>query len=144
MFQKSTVTRTLFHKVCLKWFPWRCVVSYLLWSSFWSPVGVTGSSVEPQRPLSVQRAQGPELQRHGVRAGARRILVLQSIVVVVFHRFTLRVVWEGPEAVQMDLITEASGHCVHEEPSGRTLDVDMVGEPVPVHRNIKYAFSCMR
>lgn len=40
------------------------------------PRYITGPSVEPQRPLSVQRAQGPELQRHGVRAGAGSVLVL--------------------------------------------------------------------
>ncbi len=83
--------------------------------------------MEPERPLSVQCAQGPELQRHGVRTGAGRVLVLQSVVVVVFYWFTPRVEWEGPEAVKMDLLTEASGHRVHEEPGGRTLDVDVVG-----------------
>lgn len=83
--------------------------------------------MEPERPLSVQCAQGPELQRHGVGTRAGSVLVLQSIVVVVFDWFALRVEWEGPEAVKMDLFTEASGHRVHEEPSGRTLDVDIVG-----------------
>lgn len=46
---------------------------------------------------------------------------------MVLDGFSLRVEWEGPEAVKMDLFTEASGHCVHEEPSGRTLDVHIVG-----------------
>lgn len=39
-------------------------------------LSVTGPRVEPKRPLSVQSAQGPELQRHGVRTGAGRVLVL--------------------------------------------------------------------
>lgn len=92
-----------------------------------SPPSATGASVEPQRPLSVQRAQRPELQGHGVRTGAGRVLVLQSVVVVVLDRSSLRVVPEGPEAVEMDFFAEAGGHRVHEEPGGRTFYVDIVG-----------------
>lgn len=83
--------------------------------------------MEPECPLSVQCTQGPELQRHGVRTGAGCVLVFQSIIVVVLDRFTLRVEWEGPESIKMDLLTEASGHRVHEEAGGGSLDVDVVG-----------------
>lgn len=83
--------------------------------------------MEPERPLSVQCAQGPELQRHGVRTRAGRVLVLQSVVVVVLDWFAMQVEWEGPESIKMDLLTEAGGHRVHEETGGRTLDVDVVG-----------------
>ena len=83
--------------------------------------------MEPERPLSVQCVQGPELQRHGVWTGPGCVLVLQSVVVVVFDRLALRVERKRPEAVEMDLVTEASGHRVHEEAGGRTLDVDVVG-----------------
>lgn len=98
----------------------------------WCPLGIAGPGVEPERPLSVQRAQGPELQRHGVRTGAGRVLVLQSVVVVVLDWFAVRVEREGPEAVQVDLLAEAGGHRVHEEAGGRALDVDIVGQPIPV------------
>lgn len=90
--------------------------------------------MEPERPLSVQRVQGPELQRHRVGTRTGGVLVLQSIVVVVFDRFAMWVEWERPKAVEMDLLTEASGHRVHEEASGRTLDVNIVGQPVPRQR----------
>ena len=44
----------------------------------------------------------------------------------------------------MDLLTEAGGHCVHEEASGRALDVDIVGKPVSVDRDMQYAVSCIQ
>lgn len=46
---------------------------------------------------------------------------------MVHHRSSLRVVPEGPEAVEMDFFAEAGGHRVHEEPGGRTFYVDIVG-----------------
>lgn len=46
--------------------------------------------------------------------------------------------WEGPEAVQMDLLAEAGGHCVHEQTRGRAFDVDVVGQPIPGNRHIVY------
>lgn len=98
--------------------------------------------MELQRPLSVQCAQGPELQRHGVRTRAGGVLVLKSIVVVVFDRFSLRVERKGPEAVKMDFLTEASCHRVHEEPGGRTLDVHIVGQPIPVDKDMQSVISC--
>lgn len=79
----------------------------------------------------MQRAQGPELQRHGVRTRAGGVLIFEGVVVVVFNRFALRVVRKGPKAVKVDLLAEASGHCVHEEAGGRTFDVDVVRQPVP-------------
>lgn len=60
---------------------------------------------------------------------------------MVFDRFALWVEWEGPEAVKVDLLTEAGGQRVHEEPCGRTLDVDIVGQPVPVDKD-KYVIRC--
>lgn len=95
-----------------------------------STLHITGPGVELERPLSVQSAQGPELQRHGVRAGAGRVLVFQSVVVVVLDRLPVRVQGEGPEAVQMDLFAESGCQGVHEEAGGRTLDVHVVGQPV--------------
>lgn len=92
--------------------------------------------MELERPLSVQCAQSPELQRHGVRTGAGGVLVLQSVVVVVLDRCAARVQWKGPEAVQMELLAEAGGHGVHEQPRGWPLDVDVVGQPVPADRHI--------
>lgn len=83
--------------------------------------------MEPERPLSVQRAQSPELQRHGVRTGAGGVLVLQSVVVVVLDRSAVRVEREGPEAVQVDLFAEAGGHRVHEQTRGWAFDVHIVG-----------------
>lgn len=109
----------------------------LLCSSFGGVLSaVAGPSVELQRPLSVQHTQGPELQRHGVRTRAGRVLVPQGVVVVVLDRFALRVEREGPEAIQMDLLTEAGGQRVHEETRGWTLDVDVVGQPITVDKNI--------
>lgn len=93
--------------------------------------------MEPERPLPVQRAQGPELQRHGVRTGAGGVLVFQSIVVVVFDRFAPWVERKGPEAVEVDLLAETSRHGVHEEAGGRTLDVHVVSQPIPKSRNIQ-------
>lgn len=95
--------------------------------------------MEPERPLSVQCAQGPKLQRHGVRTRTGGILVLESVVVVVFNWLAMRVQRKRPEAVKVDLLTEASGHRVHEETRGWTLDVDIVGQPVPVNRHRELA-----
>lgn len=53
---------------------------------------------------------------------------------MVFDWFALWVEWKRPEAVEMDLLTETSGHCVHEEASGRTLDVDIVSQPIPIDK----------
>lgn len=92
----------------------------------------TFPSVELQRPLPVERAQCPELQWHGVGAGAGRVLILEAIVVVVLDRSALRVEREGPEAVQMDLLAEARGQSVHEQARGGSFDVHVVGQPVPV------------
>lgn len=60
---------------------------------------------------------------------------------MVFNWFALWVEGKGPEAVKMDLLTEAGGHRVHEEASGRTLDVDIVGKPVPVDKGIQCVIS---
>lgn len=54
---------------------------------------------------------------------------------MVFDWFALWVEGKGPEAIKMDLFTEASSHGVHEEPCGRALDVDVVGQPVPIDKD---------
>lgn len=48
-----------------------------------------------------------------------------------------------PEAVEVDLLTEASGHRVHEEASGGTLDVDVVSEPVPANIGIRLLLAAV-
>lgn len=90
--------------------------------------------MEAERPLSVQSAQRPELQGHGVRTGAGRVLVLQGVVVVVLDRFPQWVQREGPEPVEVDLLAEARGQRVHEQTGGGPLDVHFVRQPVPVHK----------
>lgn len=103
-----------------------------------APLSATGPGVEAERPLSVQCAQRPELQGHGVRTGAGRVLVLQGVVVVVLDWFPQRVQWEGPEPVEVDLLAEARGQRVHEQTSGGPLDVHFVGQPIPVHKDTHY------
>lgn len=71
-----------------------------------------------------------------MRAGAGGVLVLQSVVVVVLDWSAVWVAWEGPEAVQMDLLAEAGGHGVHEQTRGWTFDVDIVGQPIPADRGM--------
>lgn len=100
-------------------------------------LNVTGPRVEAERPLSVQRAQRPELQGHGVRAGAGRVLVLQGVVVVVLDWFPQWVQWEGPEPVEVDLLAEARGQRVHEQTGGGPLDVHFVSQPIPVHKDTR-------
>lgn len=107
-----------------------------VWFILWFSPSITETSVELERPLSVQCAQSPELQRHGMRTGAGGVLVLQRVVVVVLDWSAVWVQCEGPEAVQMDLLAEASGHRVHEQTRGWTFDVNIVGQPIPVDRDI--------
>lgn len=90
--------------------------------------------MKPERPLFVECAQCPELQRHGVGAGARRELVRERVVVVVLHHIPLMVAVERPEAIQVDLVTEARGHGVHQEASGGTLDLHLIGQPIAVEK----------
>lgn len=100
-------------------------------------LSVTGPRVEAECPLSVQSAQRPELQGHGVRTGAGRVLVLQGVVVVVLDWFPQWVQWEGPEPVEVDLLAEAGGQRVHEQTSGGPLDVHFVGQPIPGHKETR-------
>lgn len=46
---------------------------------------------------------------------------------MVLDWFAVWVQWEGPEAVEVDLLTEAGSHRVHEETCGWAFDVDIVG-----------------
>lgn len=91
--------------------------------------------MEAKRPSLVQRAQRPELQGHGVRTGAGRVLVLQGVVVVVLDGSPQRAQWEGPEPVEVDLLAEARGQRVHEQTGGGPLDVHVVRQPVPVDKD---------
>lgn len=100
-------------------------------------LSVTGPRVEAERPLSVQSAQRPELQGHGVRTGAGRVLVLQGVVVVVLDGLPQGVQWEGPEPVEVDLLAEACGQRVHEQTSGGPLDVHFVRQPIPGHKDTR-------
>lgn len=50
---------------------------------------------------------------------------------MILDGFALRVPRERPETVEVDFFTEASGHGVHEKAGGGTLDLDVVGQPVP-------------
>lgn len=109
----------------------------------WASPSAAGPGVEPQRPLSVQGAQSPELQGHGVRTGAGGVLVLQRVVVVVLDRSAVWVEREGPEAVQVDLFAEAGGHRVHEQARGWPFDVDVVGKPIPADTHIAAVFTVL-
>lgn len=64
-------------------------------------------------------------------AGLRGVAVLQAVVVVVLDRLLVLIQGEWPEAIEMDAVAEASGQGVHEEASGGSLDVHLVGQPVP-------------
>ena len=125
--QTQGIPRAVRLKVSMTTSPGALLVSAAL---NWQLPGRTVPSVEPKRPLPVQRVQCPELQRHGVGAGVRRVVVLQRVVVVVLHGLTARVQREGPEAVQVDLLAEARGHGVHQQAGGGPLDLHVVGQPV--------------
>lgn len=56
---------------------------------------------------------------------------------MILDRFAVRIVSEGPEAVQVNLITKASSHGVHQESGGGTFDLDMIGQPVTVEKKKK-------
>lgn len=64
-------------------------------------------------------------------AGLRGVAILQAVVVVVLDRLLVLIQGEWPEAIEMDAVAEASGQGVHEEASGGSLDVHLVGQPVP-------------
>lgn len=66
-----------------------------------------------------------------MRAGLGRVAVLQAVVVMVLDGVLVLVPWEGPEAVEVDSIAEASRQGVHKQASGWAFYVYFVGQPVP-------------
>lgn len=58
---------------------------------------------------------------------------------MILDRFAVRSMSERPEAVQVDLITKACGHGVHQESGGGPFDLDMIGQPVPARKSV-YSF----
>lgn len=50
---------------------------------------------------------------------------------MILNRFAIGIISKRPEAVQVDFITKACGHGVHQESGGRPFDLDMIGQPVP-------------
>lgn len=50
---------------------------------------------------------------------------------MVLDRFAVGIVSERPEAVQVDLVTKACSHGVHQESGGGSFDLDVIGQPVP-------------
>lgn len=66
-----------------------------------------------------------------MRAGLRCVAVLEAVVVVVLDRVLVLVQGKGPEAIEIDLVAEAGGQGVHEQAGGGSLDVHLVGQPVP-------------
>ncbi len=55
---------------------------------------------------------------------------------MVLDWFAVRIVSERPEAVQVDLITKACSHGVHQESGGRSFDLDMIGQPVSERKSM--------
>lgn len=49
---------------------------------------------------------------------------------MVFDRFSVQILREGPEAVQVNFITESGSQCVHKEACAGSLDRNFVGQPV--------------
>lgn len=74
-------------------------------------------------------------------AGLRGVAVLQAVVVVVLDRLLVLIQGEWPEAIEMDAVAEASGQGVHEEASGGSLDVHLVGQPVPAREEQRACHS---
>lgn len=62
--------------------------------------------------------------------GARRVPVSERVVIVILNWFAIGIISKRPEAIQVDLITKARGHGVHQESGGRPLDLDMIGQPI--------------
>lgn len=55
---------------------------------------------------------------------------------MILDRFAVRSMSERPEAIQVDLITKACGHGVHQESGGGPFDLDMIGQPVPARKTM--------
>lgn len=50
---------------------------------------------------------------------------------MILNWFSIRIVSKRPEAIQVDFITKACGHGVHQESGGGPLDLDVIGQPIP-------------
>lgn len=87
--------------------------------------------MEFECPLLVEAAQGFELQGHGMGAGLGGVFVSQAVVVMVLHGVSVLVLGKRPEAVQVDLVTEASGQRVHQQTGRRAFYQNLVCQPVP-------------
>lgn len=49
---------------------------------------------------------------------------------MVFDSFPIQILREGPEAIQVNFITESGSQCVHKEACAGSLDRNFVGQPV--------------
>lgn len=72
-----------------------------------------------------------------MRTCAGEVPVLKQVVVMILHRNSIGVFRKRPESIQVDLVTEARGHSVHQESRAGSLDVDLVSEPVPDEQRSK-------
>lgn len=63
-------------------------------------------------------------------AGIRKIPVLQVIVIMIFDWFSIYILWEGPESIEVDFVTEPSSQRVHEESCAGSFDEHLVRQPI--------------
>lgn len=63
-------------------------------------------------------------------AGIRKIPILQVIIIMIFDWFSIYILWEGPEAIEVDFITEPRSQSIHEESCAGSLDENLVGQPI--------------
>lgn len=49
---------------------------------------------------------------------------------MVFDGFSIQILREGPEPIQVNFITESGGQCVHEKACAGSFDGHLVGQPV--------------
>lgn len=65
-----------------------------------------------------------------MRACVGKVSIFQVIVVMIFHSFSIQILREGPEPIQVNFITKSGGQCVHEEACAGSFDGHFVGQPV--------------
>lgn len=53
---------------------------------------------------------------------------------MVFDSFAIYILWERPESIEVDFITEPCSKCVHEESRAGALDENLVCQPVTVKK----------
>lgn len=66
-----------------------------------------------------------------MRSCVGEVSVLERVIVMIFNIIPAGIFRKWPKAIQVDLITEARGNGVHQQSCARTLDIDLVCEPVP-------------